>query len=352
MSHYRATVDLDAAAELLRAAPGPVAVLTHAKPDGDAFGAVVALSAALRSLGRGVVACFVPPVPANLKEMPGSELVSVYRNGETERSMPDASLYVVLDTGAWAQLGPMATLLEGHLERTLIIDHHLSGNIAAGHRLIDGDASATCEILAQVIERLLGDGLDAGDPQLTRSICEGLFLGIASDTGWFRFSNTRPQTHELAAKLLRRGVDHAAIYSLTEQSERPQKLALLIRALNSLKLVAGGRAAVMSLDLSDFAETGALEEETERLVDLPQQVGTIRVIVLASESRGEPANGIMPMTRLSFRSKPGPGSVNVAALAERFGGGGHARAAGAKLPTPLAEVLSEVEDVLEQVLGK
>lgn len=350
MTDYRATLDVDAAADLLRATPGPVVIFTHAKPDGDAFGAMIALTAALRGLGKTVSSCLVPPVPTSLDEMPGAEMAMVYCNGETERALPAASLYVVLDTGAWAQLGPAGALLEPHLDRTLIIDHHLSGDVPATHRLIDGEAAATCEVLAPVIERLLGGDLDAGEPQLSRAICEGLFLGIASDTGWFRFSNTRPQTHELAAKLLRRGVDHAAIYSRTEQSERPQKLALLIRALDSLKLVADGRAAIMSLNLADFDETGAFEEETERLVDLPQQVGTIEVIVLASESRGDPANGIMPVTRLSFRSKPGDGAVNVAELAAQFGGGGHARAAGAKLQQSLAELLPELERALEGVL--
>lgn len=354
MTEYRSTLDLAAAADLLRATPGPIVVLTHAKPDGDAFGAVVALAASARALDKPVRACLVPPVAAHLVETPGAELTELHESASAE--LPEAALYVVLDTGAWSQLGPVAQALEPHLDRTLIIDHHLSGNVPAAHRLIDGQAAATCELLAPLIERLLepvgepGSAFDTGDETLTRIVCEGLFLGIASDTGWFRFSNTRPQTHELAAQLLRYGVDHAAIYRRTEQSERPQKLALLIRALDSLKLVAGGHAAIMSLNLADFDETGAFEEETERLVDLPQQVGTIQVIVLAAESRGDPDNGTTPVTRLSFRSKPGPEAVNVAEVASHFNGGGHARAAGAKIRRPLAEVLPDLERVLEQFL--
>ncbi len=342
MNEYNGTVDADAAADLLRSTAGPVVIFTHAKPDGDAFGSVIALTATLRSLGKQAVACFVPPVPANLADMPGADLAEIYRNGETQ--LPDAALYVILDTGAWSQVGPLGEIIKANLHRTLIIDHHLSGDVPAAHRFIDGEAAATCEILAPVIDSLLGGKLTTQDETLTRAILDGLFVGIASDTGWFRFSNARPRTHELAARLLRHGVDHAEIYRRLEQTERPEKLALLIRALDSLKLVADRQAAIMSLHLSDFEETGAFEEETERLIDIPQQVGTIQIIVLASESRRDPNNSgnatetvgsatdagakaSDTTTRLSFRSKPGPNAINVAELAQQFGGGGHARAA-------------------------
>lgn len=350
MTEYTATTDAEGAARLLRETAGPIVVFTHAKPDGDAFGSVVALTATLRSLGKEAVGCFVPPVAENLTCLAGAELTQVYRNGETQ--LPEAALYVVLDTGAWSQLGPVRPFIEPHLQRTLIIDHHLSGDVPAAHRWIDGNAAATCEVLAPMLEMLLNGSLNAGDDALTRALRDGLFVGIASDTGWFRFSNTRPRTHELAAKLLRHGVNHAELYQRLEQSERMEKLTLLTRALDSLKLVAGGRAAIMSLRRADFDQTGALEEETERLIDVPQQVGVIEVIVLVSESAGDADNGVKPVTRLSFRSKPGNGAVNVASLAGEFGGGGHARAAGAKLEQPLDEALPAIEQAIERAMGE
>lgn len=348
---YVSTLDLDAAADLIRRADGPVIILTHAKPDGDAFGSVVALAATLRAIGKTASAWLVPPVPSPFTELRGGSLVQVYHD-EPPPELPEAALWVVLDTGAWSQLGAMGEHLKPHLDRTLIIDHHLSGNVPAEHRYIDGTAAACCEIVAELADKLLG-GLTCKDAELSRTLCEALFIGIASDTGWFRFSNTSPRTHALAARLLEAGVDHAALYQQLEQTERPQKLALLIRALDSLRLFADGRAAVMILRGSDFAETGALEEETERLIDIPQQVGTIQVIVLLSEKRngngpGEPS----VTTRMSFRSKPGPNAVNVADLAARFGGGGHARAAGARMDAPVEEVLPKVQQALEQVVAQ
>jgi phosphoesterase RecJ-like protein len=154
----------------------------------------------------------------------------------------------------------------------------------------------------------------------------------------------------LAARLLRRGVDHAALYQKLEQTERPEKLQLLIRAVSSLRLIARERAAVMVLRRGDFAATGALVEETERFVDLPQAVESVRVVALITEPPAQDGSKAGPV-RLSFRSKPGSGAVDVAKLAGQFGGGGHARAAGAKLDAPLDEVISRVTGAVEQALA-
>ncbi|MFP4144237.1 MAG: DHH family phosphoesterase [Phycisphaeraceae bacterium] len=343
MAEYASTLDTAAAAALIQAAPDPLVVLTHAKPDGDAFGSTVALTAALRSRGRDVRAYLAPPVPAALQKLAGADLAEVFQEGG---KLPDAGLYLVLDTGATGQLGPVTeAMTPDRLQRTLIVDHHLSGDLPAANKLIDGTAAACAEIVAELIEELLGE-LSCPDEDCQRTITEGLFVGIASDTGWFRFSNTRPRTHELAARLLRAGVDHARLYRGLEQTERPQKLALLTRALDSLHLIAGGRAAVMVLSKEDFAETGALQEETERLIDVPQQIGDLQVVALLSEV----GSGDSVSTRMSFRSKPDPDAANVAQLAHQFGGGGHARAAGASFDGPAEKILPEVEKALRDAV--
>jgi phosphoesterase RecJ-like protein len=126
-------------------------------------------------------------------------------------------------------------------------------------------------------------------------------------------------------------------------------LALLVRALHSLELLGGGQVALMTLWQRDFAETGANDEETERFVDMPQVLANVRVAVLAAEQVLNNGDSPRLRTRLSFRSKPGAEAVNVAELAERFGGGGHARAAGAKVDAPLAEVLPGVREALERL---
>lgn len=340
MTEYRSNLELADAAALIRDAGGPVVILTHTKPDGDAFGSVLALAGAIRLIDGRSQALFVPPILPGLLNLEGDNL---YRIHDEHAAPPDdAALYVVVDTGAWSQVGPLRPMIEPHLDRTLILDHHLAGDIPAAHRFIDPTAAAAAEIISDLIDQLIPQ---PGTGPLRTIIDRSLFVGIASDTGWFKFSNATPRTHRLAAKLIERGVSHTDLYARLEQSERPEKLKLLIRALDSLKLLAGGRAATMVLRREDFEQTGALEEETERLIDIPQQVGTIEVIVLIVE-RPDPDDPSKPTTRLSLRSKPGAKAINVSELAGQFGGGGHARAAGAKIDAPVDQVAPRVEQAL------
>ncbi len=334
-------------------AQGPVLVLTHAKPDGDAFGSTVALVAALRSRGRVAHGVLVPPVPASLVARPGAQCVQVWHDGAGVAGLPvkpdDVALFVVVDTGAWSQIGPLREVIEPRLDRTLIIDHHLSGDIPAADRHVDGAAAAACELVAVLVEHLVGD---SADPFADSIIGEALFLGIASDTGWFRYSNVRPATLELAARLIRSGVDHAELHQKLERTERPEKLALITRGLNSLRYAAGGKVAIMSLNPEDFVQTGAAPEETEGLIDLPQRVGSVQVAVLLTQSP-QPA-GEPPLTRMSFRSRHAANSadtINVAELAGKLGGGGHARAAGAKMQKPVDVATEELVTLLSDTLG-
>lgn len=356
MHEYRSNVDQAGVVERMRLAD-KVMVTTHTKPDGDAFGSVVALAGALRALGKEVTAWFMPPVPANLADLGGGEGVQAY---DPSKDLGQPDLVVVLDTGASIQLSPMHAAITPLLGRTVVVDHHLSGDLAAAWRYVDPHAAACSEIVAELID-LLQQGY-AGEKDLySPAVCEALFVGIASDTGWFRFSNTRPQTHELAARLMRKGVNSTDLYRKTEQRARPEKLALQTRALDSLQLLADNRVAIMVLRAGDFEGTGAILEETERFVDMPQSVATVQLVVLITEtpphhhhhhpqpgqapgapSAGDPNVSSGQPIRLSFRSKPGPKAVNVAALAQQLGGGGHARAAGAKVRMPLESVIEKV----------
>lgn len=345
MPEHTSNLDLSAAADLIRKTDGTVFITTHAKPDGDAFGSVVALASALQKLGKETFACFAPPVAASIQSLNGNHLTHTL---DDKTVVPDCALYIVLDTGAWSQVDPMRAVLEPNLANTLIIDHHLSGDIDAAHKYVDANAGACAEIIAELLDLLGESGAFKWDDTITQA----LFVGIGSDTGWFRFSNTRPQTHRLAARLLEMGVNHADLYARLHQTERPAKLALLTRALDSLTLLADGRAAVMHLTQKDFDETGALQEETERLIDVPQQVQSIQVVALITESSIESPDGksTQPLARISFRSKPGPGAVNVADLAGELGGGGHARAAGAKLVAPIHEAVSQVSQAIQDAM--
>ena len=302
-----------------------------AQPDGDAFGAVVALTKVMHGLGKKVDAWFMPPVPRNLKSLNGSELVKHF---ETDAVLSKTDMVVLLDTGAASQVTPMLEQLRPLAQQTLIIDHHSSGDLPVKWRYIDGQAAACCEIVADLIAQL---DIKLDDP----IICDALFAGLAADTGWFRFSNTRAHTHDIAAHLLRTGVDHALIHARLQQNEKIEKLALMSRALNSLELLQEAHIALMLLRADDFRDTNTDISDTEQFVDIPQMVASVQVVVLLTEPPPSPDES-QPPIRVSFRSKPGPNALNMAKLAARFGGGGHARAAGAKVPGTLDEVASRV----------
>jgi len=350
MHDYKSTLTLAAVAQRLRDARHPL-VTTHAKPDGDAFGSVIAMARGLKNLGLEPHAVFMPPVPAGFRQLKGGDAFTLHSQGHAALNH-EPDLLVILDTGAWSQVTPMREYIEKRIDKTLIIDHHLTGDIPAPMRYIDGQGAACCEVVADVLDTLSPAPAQGQSGAIYDStIAEALFVGLAADTGWFRFSNTRPQTHDLAARLLRLGVDHAALYQRLEQTDRPEKLQLMIRALTSLRLIANGRAAVMVLRGEDFAQTAALVEETERFVDIPQFVGSVQVVVLISEPPKSGDKGSSGPIRVSFRSKPGPDAINVTKLAHPFGGGGHARAAGAKFDAPLEQVVERVTAAIESALS-
>jgi len=348
MPDYRSNIVMPDLVRLIGAAKS-ILITTHAKPDGDAFGSVAAMTASLRRIkpDAKIEGWVMAPILASFKGLRGWPLLREF-NESSDVGEPD--LVMVLDTGAWAQVAPMRKVIEGRLDRTLIIDHHISGDIPARHLFIDSTAAACASVVADVL-----DALADFDPTKSRrftdqnplfvdpAVTESLFAGIASDTGWFRFSNTTAGTHLLAARLIHAGVDQAELYARLEQTDRPEKLALQVRAMSSLRLLAGGSAAMMVLLAKDFKETGALAEETERFVDIPQAVDSVKMVVLLTEPPGGAVSSKPPAIRVSFRSKPGANAVNVAEFAQQFGGGGHARAAGAKIEGAIEEVVKKIE---------
>jgi phosphoesterase RecJ-like protein len=152
------------------------------------------------------------------------------------------------------------------------------------------------------------------------------------------YSNTRPVTLRLAARLMDAGVDTDRIYQLLKQNERAERILLHTRGYQSMQLLAGGKLAVMTVGKQDFAETRSHVNDTEDMINFPLQIRSVEVSVLFVEPPGQGGP-----VRISFRSK---GRVDVAAFAQQFGGGGHARASGAKLDKPLDQARKTVTSAL------
>lgn len=313
-----------------------VAVLTHAKPDGDALGSSFALARALIDQKVHAECWFVGPCPRWLTDVsadvPWREFAPGTPLSNLPGTLPDAM--VVVDTGSWPQLAEAREFLTPLRDRAFLIDHHLRGDPeVADFRLIDTAAASCTQVLAPVCVALLNCVTPA---RLPENIANALYLGLATDTGWFRFSNVSPSTLRLAADLMEAGVDHTRLYRLIEQQDHAARWQLFGRALRSLAVHNDGRIATMTLSLKDFADTGATPNDTSGFADMVLTIASVELAAVLVES--QTPGGIV--TKISLRSKPGDHAVDVNALASRLGGGGHARAAGAKVNASPAQALA------------
>ena len=254
---------------------------------------------------------------------------------------PDRIL--IVDTGSWSQLDALAPLVKDHAAITAIVDHHLSGDAEiAERRLLATTAAAACEPIAELAQLVLGL---VRPSDLPVSIARSLYLGLATDTGWFKYSNARPSTLRLAACLMEAGVDHAALQGLIELNEAPARLRVVARALSSLELLDRDRVAIMTLTTEDIHAAKAGPSDTGGLANYPLSIGTVRVAATITEVE---TSGTEPATKISMRSKPGPNMVDVNEVAKTLGGGGHANAAGAKLACSVEQAKAKLIKALTQ----
>ena len=316
-------------------------LLSHAKPDGDAIGSLLAVRECLVGRGAQAEIVLMGPIEPSLLEI-GSELVArgAAPDGRLRRLEQDGlppsepDLVVVVDTGSWAQVEPMAPWLKARSAIIVGIDHHAGGSEdLAGRRHVDVGCASTTQALVPVLE--------AAGASLSPVLATALYMGLATDTGWFRFPSADSAVFALGARLLAAGAERDWLYALLEQNARPPRLALLARALASLELHRGGAASIMTLSREDFAETKAGPEDAGGFVNEAMALRTVRLSILLTQVEAG-------VTRASFRSKPRlPGEppealVDVNRLAAQFGGGGHVHAAGARLKADLAEAKARV----------
>jgi len=343
-TEWATSIDVPAIASRLSSARR-VAILTHTKPDGDAIGSTLALARTLASIGVEGTPFYLPPWPYRFDQVVRDTPVVHLDAGDNKHIIPwEPDAVVVLDTGSWSQLGGVEHWLHDHTDKTIVIDHHLHGDAdTAPAKLIDTAASAACEIVARLAVELLGVDTAA---KLPKEIAEPIYMGIATDTGWFRHSNTSPATHRLAADLLDAGIEHDRLFAIIEQSDNESRLRLLARALASLEMHAGSRVAIMSLRGADFERADAQPGDSGGFVEAPLAIAEVRVSAMVTETD-------WGATKISLRSKPvgDEDAIDVNAIARDFGGGGHARAAGLRIARPFHEALQIITDALIERVG-
>jgi phosphoesterase RecJ-like protein len=300
-----------AALEVLLASRRAV-ITTHVNADGDGAGSEVALAAWLRSNGNAAYIVNPTPFPEGyrfLLDEGDSSWILPAGSSEAQGACSRADLAVVLDTGEQPRIGRVKPMIENL--KTLVIDHHPTGDQPIGGvSLRDSSACATGELTFDVIHA-------AGGPW-PRSVLEGLYVAILTDTGSFRFSNSTPNSHRVTAELIERGADPEWLYGHVYGHTPLRKLLLLSAALDTLDVDMSLGMAWMVVPDETYRELEAQNEDLEGLVDYPRSIEGVEVGLLFRKTAGG--------TKVSFRSN---GVVDVNALARRFGGGGHVRALGA-----------------------
>ncbi len=337
---YQSNVSVADLAATLKGAAS-VLITTHEKPDGDALGTSLALHRGLRQIGVRSWIVLAGPLDSSLLAITeDDDDVRRFEQCGTPDEGDEPELVAVVDTGAWTQLDSMKDWLRPRVDRVIGIDHHARGGSVAGRRVVDTDCASATQALVPVLDAM-GVDLAQGD------VSTPLFLGLATDTGWFRFSSAGPAVYRLAARLMESGVDKDDLYARIEQNATPARFAMIARALTSLSFMGNGAVAVMRLSMEDFAETGASLEGLAGIVNTPLEIGSVRASILLTEAAKD-------LTKASFRSKPasgGVGIIDVNELAARFGGGGHVHAAGARLQLDLPEAAAAIEAELPRFLS-
>ena len=306
---------------------------THENPDGDALGSLLAMHDILTQLGKDSVMYMSPdefPLPWEYRWLPLDDgLVMTPPDDVAERTI------VFLDCGNIDRM-PMDFLQADGLH-VLNIDHHHDNTRFGTVNLVCPIASSTAEMVWRLTKEL--------DVEITTKIANALYVGLVTDTGRFMYENTSPAAHRMAAELIDAGVEPHWVYRQLWEELPFRRLQLLQRALSSVERHDDGVMTIAHLTKRDYEETGALETDSEGVVDHMRAVEGTRVAVLVRELLADDREG---MRKVSLRATDG--TVDVSRLARGFGGGGHPQAAGFSTAVPYGELVDRLrEQVREQL---
>ncbi len=304
-----------------------VLIMTHMRPDGDAYGSALALSCALDNLNISNQVCDESEIPSNLAFVKGIERVRKKPQGEYD-------LIVTVDCSDTARLGGLEEIfLAAKRKRidTVCVDHHISNPRFAGYNFVR-ECSANCMHVATLIEYL-------GAP-FDKQTAEYLLLGLLTDSGNFSHDDVNEETLLLAAKLVKAGADICYYNYHLFKKQPKERAALFARTMEKIRYYHDGRFAAIVVTKAAIAECNADDGMTEGFVDFPLNVEGVEVAASVMEvKRGQ--------YKISLRTKY---YANASGIASVYGGGGHIRAAGFMLFGELEEVLDRLQYTVSQYL--
>src|SRR5262245_61281707 len=282
------------------------------------------MAGVLDTLGRRVQIVNGQATPPNYRFIDPHRRIKTIGVDIQPAQLEDIQLLMVLDTSAWAQLGPMAEVVRSTKAKKIVLDHHVSADDLGAELFKNVEAEATGRLVLEAAQNL--------GVRLTPEIAMPLFSAIATDTGWFRFASTRGDTYRAAGALVDAGARPNEIWNSLYEQDTLARLNLMGCILARAKTELDGRLIHTAVLQTDFKATGAIPSDTEDIINMTLNVGGTQMAVIMVEQPGGDF-------KISFRSRS---HVDCSKLAEQFGGGGHKAAAGAFVKGPFSEAQSKI----------
>lgn len=303
-------------------------IVSHVQPDGDAVSSTLAVGWLLSRLGKKFTMINEGVIPKRMNSLwHAAELINMSEQSP-QRSF---NTIICVDCADFERVGRTKELFT---EDAIIIniDHHPTNNRYGAVNVVLPEAAATAEILF--------DLLNLFDIEWDVEIATAIYTGLLTDTGGFRYSNTSPKVMGIASTLLSYGVNGPELAeTLLEEMTLPQ-LNVLVKALNTLAMSSDGKVAWVHVTPQDMVESGAINEDLEGIVNYPRNIQGVEVGILFKQVN-------TGAVKVSLRSA---GKVDVAALAQSFGGGGHVRAAGCRIEGELGSIMTQVVERVKEAL--
>ena len=308
-----------------------ILIASHAEPDGDCLGSLVALGLALGKLNKKITLYNASSIPAVYRFLPGAErIVPHIKDPHTY------DLAIILDCGDITRIGEGGSIVS-QIPLIINIDHHLSNTVFGHIQLIDTSACATAEIVYRLI-RALGIPFD-------KAIATSIYTGILTDTGSFRFSNTNQAAFAVSRAMMEVGVEPHLVAQRVFGTYSLGRIKLLNMALNSIEISENGKLSMMTITRSMLNETGTHPEDLDGMINYARRIEDVKVAALICEIKnGAGKFSNMNRYHVSLRSDS---SVDVARIATRFGGGGHRGAAGFQIESTLVALKTKIIELAE-----
>ena len=325
------------AVKLLLSEPKKIVIVPHRSPDGDAMGASLGLFHFLKKMGHHPAVIAPNDFPPNLDWLPDASQVVIFeRQNEIGTALiNNAEVIFLVDFNALHRTGDMEKVLQRSTAQKIMIDHHQMPEPCAQYMYSDTSFNSTCEMLYNFIVYIDQKSL------LDTTIATCIYTGIVTDTGSFKFTGTSAKTHEIAAELIRLGVNNPEIHTTLFDNGSYNSLQLLGTALNNMKIIKNGTVSYTFLSNADLVTHHYIKGDTERIVNYGLSIKDFTFTAIFIEHADE------NIIKISFRSK---GLFDVNQFARQyFDGGGHKNASGGKSKDTLSDTLKKFENIVLEI---